>query len=73
MTTAIKRYEDQIVSLRPRIAELKEKWDQANPEVSKLVSKVVELREVRDKLQFQYDEMVAKSQEREINIKYNVR
>lgn len=66
----IKKYEDQIVRLKEKIAELKEQRDASNPEVDELVNKVIGLREQRDKLFFRYEEMVDKSRERDINIKY---
>ena len=38
-----------------------------------LVDQVVELRAIRDRLHFRYEDMVAKSRQREIHIKYDPR
>lgn len=73
LKTAIQRFESQTGRLEQRIGALKEQREVVDPEVDVLVNKVVGLREIRDKLQFKYEDMEAKSRQREINIKYNAR
>ena len=70
--TRIKKYEAPIIRLQQKIEELKEQRDAANPEVDKVVKEVIALRAVRDKLFYRYEEMVAKSKERDINIKHKM-
>ena len=69
--TAIKKYEERTVKLQEKLKELKERRSTMDPEVDKLVEQMIEGRSRRDKLQMQYEDMVAKSQERDINIKFN--
>ena len=65
----IKQYEEQAARLQERIEELKKQREAIHPQVDALVNRVVELREVRDRLQFQYKEMIERSREREIHIR----
>ena len=71
--TAIQRYEGQIGRLQERIAELKEQEEGIGPEVDSLVDRMIKLREIRDKLHFRYEDMVDRSRQREIDIRYNAR
>jgi len=65
-----KRYDEEIVRLKQRIKEWKKELDEINPQMNALVSKMVELREIRDQLYFQYEAMVEEAQERKVSIKY---
>ena len=73
LKTAIQRYESQIARLQQRLGELQEKREAIDPEVDTLVDQVVEQRAIRDRLHFRYEDMVARSRQREIHIKYDPR
>lgn len=68
----IRQYEEQLYRVRQKIEELEQKRAAQDPEVNRLLNQMIALRELRDRLSFQYEEMVARSREREIRIKYNI-
>ena len=73
ISEAGKRYEERITYLQQKVEELRAERDQKNPEVDEIVEKVVGLRETRDKLQIQYEEMLEQTRERGFEIKTKVR
>ncbi|MFA6110794.1 MAG: hypothetical protein WDA75_18700 [Candidatus Latescibacterota bacterium] len=70
---AIHTYDESIERLKCALAELHEKRAALDPDVDVLVTRMISLRETRDRLSLQYGEMVARSREREINIGYRAR
>ena len=69
---AIQRTTTQNAGLEQRLAELRQRRDAADPEVNVLLARVVALREERDRLTFALEEMVARSRERDIQIKTKI-
>ncbi|MFH1567968.1 MAG: hypothetical protein ABIL09_08190 [Gemmatimonadota bacterium] len=68
ITEAIKRYEDSIASLAQQLEALKAARSQKQPTVDGLVSRVVELRALRDRLQIQLEDLQARVKERDTDI-----
>lgn len=73
LKTAIRAYDGRLERLTHALAELREQRAAMDPAVDRLVTRMIELRETRDRLSLQYEEMVARSREREIHIKYQAR
>lgn len=67
---AIRTYDEGLGRLNRALAELQGKRAALDPDVDVLVTRMIALRETRDRLSLQYEEMVARSREREIHIKY---
>lgn len=63
------KYESEIQRLQQRFRELKEQRAVVAPEIDAVVAQMVELRDERDRLQVQYEEMQVDSQRRDIDIK----
>lgn len=70
---AIKKYENAIASLQSQQVELKANRQEKQPDVDELLSRVLELRELRDRLQTQYEELQDQVRERDIDIRMKTR
>ena len=73
IVAACKRYDERALQLQQKVDELCAERDRKNPQVDELIEKVVGLRETRDRLQTEYEGMGESSQDRDIEIKTNVR
>ncbi|MEW6753279.1 MAG: hypothetical protein AB1505_20205 [Candidatus Latescibacterota bacterium] len=73
LKTAVQRQTEQLQRLEQRRAELRQRQAEMDPQVDSLLARLIELRGERDRLQIQYEEMVARSQEREIHIGFGRR
>jgi hypothetical protein len=73
LKTAARAYDGRLERLARTLAELQERRAAIDPLVDQLVTRMIELRETRDRLSLQFGEMVARSREREIHIKYQAR
>ena len=73
MSEAIKKYEDAIASLQSQQTELKATRQEKQPQVDELLASVLELRQQRDQLQIQYEELQDRAKERSIDIQVKPR
>ena len=73
MTDVLRKYEERIAVLRSRREELLAQHRELSPQVDGLVKRVLHLRETRDRLQIQFQDMQAASRQRDIVIKTSSR
>lgn len=69
LTDNLRKHDDHITALKARKEDLVAQHRLKHPEVDALVKRVLELRESRDRLQVQYNDLLASAEERTIEIK----
>ena len=65
--------EERLARAANALAALQQQRAAIDPAVDALLGRMIDLRETRDRLSLQYQEMVARSREREINIGFRAR
>lgn len=66
---SIKGYDAQVLRLEEKLRSLKARHSEKDPEVNALLAALIDRRAKRDRLRQQYEEMEAKTRERQINIR----
>ena len=69
LVDVVRKYDDRIAALSSRKQELTAIHHDKQPQVDALLKRVLELREMRDRLQIQLEDMQASVSERKIEIK----
>ncbi len=69
MAEGVRKCEERIAAAETRLRDLHAEYDEKSPHVDAIVKRVLGLREKRDRLEIEYQDLLAKSQEREIHIK----